>query len=204
VVESARAVVSARRLIVAMSPADTRRIAFAPELPPARRGIVQGWPAEPSVKVNVVYQSAFWRDAGLSGLGASDGAAGVAFDNSPPDNSCGVLLVFVTNDRAPRDPEGRRRAVLADLVTLFGNGASEPKAYYETDWSADGWTSGCVSPVGPGLLTRFGIALREPAGPVHWAGTETSEVWCGYMDGAVRSGERAAAEVSAALKLGAK
>ncbi len=156
------------------------------------------------MKVNVVYQSAFWREAGLSGLGVSDGAAGVTFDNSPPDNSCGVLLVFVTNDRAPRDPAGRRRSVLADLVTLFGKAAGEPKAYYETDWSADGWTSGCVSPVGPSLLIRFGTALREPAGPVHWAGTETSEVWCGYMDGAVRSGERAAAEVAAALGLRAK
>jgi monoamine oxidase len=34
---------------------------------------------------------------------------------------------------------------------------------------------------------------------VHWAGTETSPVWMGYMDGAVRSGERAAREVSRAL-----
>jgi monoamine oxidase len=34
---------------------------------------------------------------------------------------------------------------------------------------------------------------------VHWAGTETSDYWAGYMDGAVRSGERAAKEVLAAL-----
>ena len=32
-------------------------------------------------------------------------------------------------------------------------------------------------------------------GRIHWAGTETSTYWNGYMDGAVRSGERAAAEV---------
>jgi monoamine oxidase len=54
------------------------------------------------------------------------------------------------------------------------------------------------------LLTKFGTALREPIGQLHWAGTETSPVWCGYMDGAVRSGERAAMEVSAALGLAAK
>ena len=40
--------------------------------------------------------------------------------------------------------------------------------------------------------------LREPAGNVHWAGTESSTFWAGYMDGAVRSGRRAAAEVLAA------
>jgi monoamine oxidase len=52
---------------------------------------------------------------------------------------------------------------------------------------------------GPGTLTSYGPALRAPVGRVHWAGTETSDYWQGYMDGAVRSGERAAAEVSAAL-----
>jgi monoamine oxidase len=45
------------------------------------------------------------------------------------------------------------------------------------------------------VWTQFGAALRPPVGRIHWAGTETSTVWCGYMDGAVRSGERAAAEV---------
>ena len=32
-------------------------------------------------------------------------------------------------------------------------------------------------------------------GCIHWAGAETAEIWNGYMDGAVRSGERAAREV---------
>jgi monoamine oxidase len=52
---------------------------------------------------------------------------------------------------------------------------------------------------GPGTLFAYGTALREPVGRIHWAGTETSTYWNGYMDGAVRSGERAAAEVLAEL-----
>lgn len=51
----------------------------------------------------------------------------------------------------------------------------------------------------PGTLIDFGKALREPVDRIHWAGTETSTFWNGYMDGAVRSGERAAAEVLALL-----
>ena len=39
---------------------------------------------------------------------------------------------------------------------------------------------------------------RRP-GASTWAGSETSDYWVGYMDGAVRSGERAAAEVPAEL-----
>ena len=44
------------------------------------------------------------------------------------------------------------------------------------------------------LDAAYGAANRRPVGRIHWAGTETSTYWNGYMDGAVRSGERAAAE----------
>ena len=45
------------------------------------------------------------------------------------------------------------------------------------------------------LLSRYGSTLRAPIGGVHFAGTETADHWQGYMDGAVRAGERAAREV---------
>ena len=51
----------------------------------------------------------------------------------------------------------------------------------------------------PGVWSDFGAALRAPVGRIHWAGTETAEVFTGYMDGAVRSGERAATEVGSSL-----
>jgi monoamine oxidase len=51
----------------------------------------------------------------------------------------------------------------------------------------------------PGVWSDFGAALRQPVGRLHWAGTETAEVFNGYMDGAVRSGERAASEVARQL-----
>jgi monoamine oxidase len=156
-----------------------------------------------SIKVNAVYDEPFWRKDGLSGLGLSDRPPiGITFDNSPPDGSRGVLLAFLTEADVPKDPDPRRTAVLAGLADLFGGRAKAPSAYLEDDWSRDGWTTGCVSTVPPNLLTRFGHALRTPAGRIHWAGTETSEVWCGYMDGAVRSGERVATEVLAALRSG--
>jgi monoamine oxidase len=46
-----------------------------------------------------------------------------------------------------------------------------------------------------GLWTTYGPVLRAPIDPLHWAGTETSPVWNGKMEGAVLSGERVAAEV---------
>jgi monoamine oxidase len=199
-VESKRVRVSAKRIVVAMMPADTRRIEFAPALPAARGGLVKGWKAEPGFKVNAVYGKPFWRRDGMSGLAVSDrGPVGLTFDNSPPDGTSGVLVAFIEKAKAPKDGSARRKAVLEDLAALFGKEAQTPIDYIETDWSGEEWTAGCVSPLPPGVLTEFGAALRAPVGRVHWAGTETSEVWCGYMDGAVRSGLRVAAEVLNAL-----
>ncbi|HEU5141983.1 MAG TPA: FAD-dependent oxidoreductase, partial [Solirubrobacterales bacterium] len=90
----------------------------------------------------------------------------------------------------------RRAAVLACFTRLFGPRAQEPLDYVEQDWSAEPWSlGGPTSNFGPGGWTACGLALREPVGPLHWAGTETATVWSGYMEGALQAGERAAAEV---------
>ena len=83
--------------------------------------------------------------------------------------------------------------MIDDYANLFGAKAKNPIDYFESNWSAERWSRGC--PVGlPGLgtLLAYGPWLRKPIGRIHWAGTETSTYWNGYMDGAVRSGERAA------------
>jgi monoamine oxidase len=56
--------------------------------------------------------------------------------------------------------------------------------------------------VTPGGWAGFGRdGWRSPSGLIHWAGTETASVWNGYIDGAISSGERAAAEALAALEV---
>ena len=98
-------------------------------------------------------------------------------------------------------PAAQRRAeALACFVRYFGRQASNPTGYIEMNWSAEPWTRGCYGGYAPpGVLTDYGPALRAPVGRIHWAGAETATYWNGYMDGAVRSGERVAAEVLAAL-----
>jgi monoamine oxidase len=46
-------------------------------------------------------------------------------------------------------------------------------------------------------MLAYGSHIRAPVGSIHWAGTESSTYWMGYIDGAVRAGERAAKEVLA-------
>jgi monoamine oxidase len=197
--------VRARRAIVAIPPALAGRIDYEPILPFQRDQLTQRYGQGTLTKVTVIYDRPFWRDQGLSGQVVTTGSpVSVTFDDSPPDDSRGAILGFIGGDQARAyasvTPGARRAAVLSQYVNLFGSQAAGPRQYIETTWSAEQWTRGC--PVGipaTGALYAYGSRLRDPVGRLHWAGTETSTYWNGYMDGAVRSGERAAAEVLAEL-----
>lgn len=197
--------VRARRVVVAVPPGLARRIDFDPPLPAGRDALLRRMPHGAVVKVNVVYEQPFWRGRGLSGQAFSDRrAVSMVFDNSPPSGVPGVLVGFVEGDRARRlgrlAPPDRRRVVIDDLAAYFGPDARRCQDYLEHDWTADEWSRGCYGAFGaPGALSRYGPALRRPVGALHWAGAETATRWVGYLDGAVSSGRRAAAEVHAAL-----
>lgn len=94
--------------------------------------------------------------------------------------------------------------VIGELVDRFGQRARSPLSYHEQNWTVERYSGGgMISHAPPGVLTEFGHTLREVCGRIHWAGTESSAVMCGWIDGAVRSGERAAAEVMAAESVAA-
>lgn len=205
VVSSDRMVVRARRAIVAIPPTLAGRVAYAPALPARRDGLSQRMAQGSVVKCMAVYERPFWRDRGLSGAVTSvSGPVSVGFDNSPPDGTPGVLLGFLEG-RAARDaadlPKEQRRELVADCFgKLFGPEAADPIDYVDRAWGADEWSRGCYGGfMTPGGWTDYGRALREPIGPIHWAGAETALVWNGYMDGAIGSGQEAAAAAHAAL-----
>jgi monoamine oxidase len=201
VVESDAATWRAGRVIVALPPTLAGRIDYSPPLPAARDQLTQRFPMGSVIKCQAVYDAPFWRDAGLTGQITSDtGPVKVTFDNSPPDGSPGVLLGFIEGEEArrwsARPVDERRAAVLESFARYFGAAALEARDYVERDWSQDPWTRGCYAGLlPPGVLTSYGPAWRAPVGRIFWAGTETAEVWNGYIEGAVRSGERAAEEV---------
>jgi monoamine oxidase len=200
-VHSDRVEVEAKRVIVAVPPILTGKIDYEPGLPDERVELIDHYPQGTMTKAACVYDRPFWRDDGLTGQVLYDqGPLSATFDDSPEDGSKGVVFGFVAGDQA-RDfsklsKRARREAIIANYVEFFGPQAAAPERYIETNWKRETWTRGC--PVGiPGLgqISARGAELSAPVGRVHWAGTETSNYWAGYMDGAVRSGERAAVEV---------
>ena len=197
--------VDARRVVVTLPPALAGRIVYDPPLPGHRDQLTQRTPMGTVVKAMAVYDEPFWRAEGLTGQGTIDeGIVRLTFDNSPPDGSPGVLLGFVEGTRAREfgllAPDERRRTVVDTFARLFGPRAAKPERYVERLWAEEEYSRGCYGAHMPtGAWMAYGKALREPIGPIHWAGSETALIWNGYMDGAVRSGETAAREASAAL-----
>jgi monoamine oxidase len=199
--------VRARRAVVAIAPTLAARIAYEPPLPGYRDQLTQRMPLGTVVKCMALYDEPFWRAEGLSGQVTSvAGPVKLTFDNSPPDGSPGVLVGFLEGRRARElgrlSLEARRAAVLGCFGRFFGPRAARPERYIERAWAEEQWTRGCYGCHMPtGTWTSYGPALRQPVGPVHWAGAEYATVWNGYMDGAVRSGEQAAGEVLRRLEL---
>jgi monoamine oxidase len=198
---SDRYVNRARRVIVALPPTLAGRIQYEPALPALRDGLTQRLPQGHMVKVQAIYERPFWREDGLNGSSVSDvGPLNITFDSSPESGTPGALLGFAGGDegrRLERLPAAERRAAaLACFARAFGPKALSPIDYVEMNWSQEPYSRGCpVAVAPPGVLTTYGIALREPVDRIHWAGTETATYWNGYMDGAISAGLRAAREV---------
>jgi monoamine oxidase len=192
---------TARFVIVAAPPGPAARIQYEPHLPASRDGLQQRMPMGAIVKIIVAYTTAFWRTAGYSGqVATDDDTLGIVMDDTR-DSGPAVLLCFAEGRHAVEmsalDKEARKEKVLASLVRFFGSDAAHPIGYEDNDWLTEPYTHGYVGHMPPGTMTRFGHALREPCGRIHWAGSETATEWAGYIEGGLRSGIRAAREVAA-------
>jgi monoamine oxidase len=188
--------------VVALPPVLAGRLDYDPALPAARDQLTGRMPGGSVIKSLVRYPEPFWREAGVSGLAEDDaGPANYFFDDGFPDGETGRLVGFVcganAHQWARRSPPERRAATLDQLVDLFEDDRfAEPIAYHERSWLDEPYSRGgyhCYPT--PGTMTACWDAIREPVGRIHWASAETATRWYGHMDGAIRSGERAAREI---------
>ncbi len=193
--------VRAHRAIVAIPLAIANTISYEPMLPVDRSLLHQRMPGGSVIKISIVYDEPFWRADGLSGQSVGPGTAVTLSIDACTDTAVPGILCVITEGPAARklgqlDEAERKATVLRELVARFGDKAGSPVEFHEQDWTKERYSGGgMISHAPPGVLTEFGHALRPPCGRIHWAGTESSATMCGWIDGAIRSGERAAAEV---------
>jgi monoamine oxidase len=201
VVHTARDAIRARRAIVTVPKPLAARIRYSPPLPPAHDQLLQRQPMGSVTKFNAIYDAPFWRAGGLNGAAVSDtGPVQIVYDNSPPDGHLGVLVGFMEADHSRAHygatPAARRAACLECLARYFGPAAGTPRDFVDMVWDLEPYTRGAYGEFNPpGVLTSLGApAAGEPVGTLLFAGSGWSPEWPGYMDGAIRSGERAAKE----------
>jgi monoamine oxidase len=192
-----------RRVIVSVPTPLYKEIAFQPPLPAAKLELSQQNKLGYTNKVILRYGYPWWRETNLCGMLQSfKGPVAVARDSSV--DGCGQfsLTCFCVGEPGRELSKLQRserfKIVVEHIKSTIGAGmaAPEPLGIEEMEWTKDQWAQGCPCPASPpGVMTQFEPALRIAHGKVHFVGTETSYEWKGYMDGAVRSGERGAREV---------
>ena len=207
-------VMNARRVIVSVPTCVLKTIEFQPPLPESKKLLSESFNYGYYTKVLLAFKNPFWSDRGFCGLAQSfKGPAAIVRDVSDPEDGKWILVCFMSGDNGRAwslsPPEERQEQVLAQMAELFAPRAvidEEFLEYMDYDWSTEqysGW--GCPSAsLPPGVLDTVGDALREPVGNVYFVGHETAGEYKGFMEGAVRSGERGAAEVIYSLSDAAK
>ncbi|KAH8655413.1 putative flavin-containing amine oxidase [Xylariales sp. PMI_506] len=211
-VQSAGTVFSTRKVITTVPGPALKNISFYPRLPPVKQVWVESLTYGYYTKAMMEFKSAFWIERGFCGLAQSFvGPASVVRDTSSPADNKHVLTCFMSADPgiawAALSTREKELALLNQLEKLYGVKNLEDQFLSMTmyEWVKDEWAGwGCpCTALPPGVLdTLGGDSLREPVGSLHFAGTETAGEWKGYMEGAIRSGERAAAEVVKDLSSG--
>jgi monoamine oxidase len=192
-----------KRAIITVPVPIQSRLHFDPPLPAERAQLMQRMPLGAVTRAVIEWETPFWRSDGLSGETVDfDSPITASIDASPPSGA-GVLSSYAFGPHGREvmklSADDRKALYLRELGKRLGPKTASPVEYREYTWTGDLWAGGAIQAhFPPGVLTSLGTALHEPVGRLHWAGGDGAEEWPGFIEGAVRSGERAAAAVIAA------
>jgi putrescine oxidase len=199
--ESEQAVVTARRLIMAVPPNLYSRVSFVPPLPRRQHQMHQHQSLGFVIKVHAVYEAPFWRDKGLSGTAfGADSLVQEVYDNTNHGDTRGTLVGFVVDEKADAAfdlPEAERRErILTAIAEYLGEEAMSPVVYYESDWGSEEWTRGAyAASYDLGGLHRYGAHQLTPVGPIHWSSSDLAAEGYQHVDGAIRMGRQTAEKI---------
>lgn len=153
------------------------------------------------IKCHAVYAHPFWRNKGFSGTSLGlDEVVELSVDNSVPGSEKGIVTSLIHAERAKEllklSPTERKQIILQAYATLFGEEALSPEVYHDYSFTNNPWIGGAYTGFYKnGVFSKYGEHISTPNGKIHWAGTETSTLFNGFMEGAVLSGERVAREI---------
>ncbi len=190
--------IRARQVVLALPPRIASQMAFSPALPAETLRAMTGiatWMAG-QAKAIALYDTPFWRHAGLSGDAMSRRGPMVEIhDASPADGGPYALFGFIgIPPQARREGPPLRRALQQQLARLFGPDAAEPKALFIKDWAFDPFTSIADDRQPLYAHPQYGLPQsldRVWGGRLIFGGTEVAAQFGGYVEGALEAAEHA-------------
>ncbi|MGX5845790.1 flavin monoamine oxidase family protein [Mesorhizobium sp. PL10] len=204
-VVSTKGAIEARKVLVALPPATAAKLDFAPALPPSLGKALGVWESGAVIKILVRYARPFWRKRDLCGMVMWRDLPGLFACDASKDAQHAALVVFVGGPLAlhwrPLDDAALRAEVAAQLVAALGPDAADILDFSQRDWIQDHWSGGAYSDLIVDVTARDAErTIRAGAAPVHFASSELSPSFPGYVEGAIVMGRVAGKEILTALQ----
>jgi monoamine oxidase len=193
--------ISTDYLVLAVPATTLRHIVFGPPLPPLQRNAIQDLRYGRATKTLLQFTPRFWQRRGRPRAYGTDLPIGAVWDANEEQRGRAGILTLLAGGSVSMDT----RKLMAEhgvvgLVNALGwLGATQTSvlAFRQVCWEEDPWARGGYAYFDPAYDPELRTWLARPHGQIVFAGEHTSLRWQGYMNGAVESGLRAAAEVQA-------
>ena len=204
--DHATRVESADRVVIAvpftlLNDVDVTRARFRPRKLVAIRELGMGR----NTKLQLQFRERFWESTKGNGETRIEGSYLTSWEVTRAQQGASAILNFFSGGTlatriAEGTPEDRARDALADLERIYpGCRTLWNGKVIRNAWDRYPWTRGSYALLKPSQYTSFHGVEWEPEGRVYFAGEHTSDAWAGFLNGAVESGQRAAAGILSSL-----
>jgi monoamine oxidase len=207
-------ILRARKVIVSVPGPAYKTITFSPPLPPVKQSYTTAARYGCFIKFVCLFETPFWRQQGACGLAQSfRGPINHCRDTSVDHSVNYALTCFLCAGPGRKwlalGKEDRSESVLKQLGSLFGVGYEAVKDEFRgsitSEWTDDRWAGwGCpfaIMPPGTIGHCELDDVAHQKSGGMYFVGTELTNVWRGYMEGALRSGQRGASQALEDLRI---
>ena len=195
--------IAADYCIVAIPPPLVGELGITPSLPPPQAEAIRTLEMGAATKLLLQFSAPFWRRRALASLYGSNQPVGAVWDGNEQQRGRAAILTCLAGGDASGQLQQAldREGPIGMAATLRWLGPpSRLVAARAIDWRAERWSRGGYAVFAPGWKPELRDWLARPHGRVLFAGEHTSVRWQGYMNGAIESGQRAAAEVISMIR----
>ena len=187
--------------ILAIPLTTARLIDFDPPLPSAHQRMVNELSYGAVTKVLIEYRKRFWEGRGWNGRLTSDSPIVLTWHaTSHIEHEHGIITAYTGGEPGAKlaalSDEERTRLAVAEIESLFPGSSTLIERTATVAWPNEPYTRASYAALAPGEVTALWKTLFEPVGRLFFAGEHATPIQ-GFMEGAVESGQRAAATILA-------